>query len=334
MDLPRRTADGESDSTAKPPPPITPTGRTVTLHSFLGRDVVTSLGPPEVEVCSLRVPTKLLHHEKDALVRSIRHEVARHVSVSVEAAELDVWPLPPGQGDGPNLMVAVAPQAAIQQVLQWIDSQGCTCVRIDVAPLAMMRACARMMRDVATDRLWGVLDIGLRSSRLYLGLGETPVYVRGIRVGGDLMTRRIMNELGVDLALAERYKRHYGIRAESGGYRPILADHGVIDDERMASILLGALTPIVRGMAQDIEKSFRYGMDLYPGLGVSELILAGGGGNLAGLPELLAKALGIRVRRASADRLAANGSGHPAPAEEVLVGMVTCLGLCFAEMSQ
>jgi Tfp pilus assembly PilM family ATPase len=258
--------------------------------------------------------------------------VARSINVAAEAAELEAWPLPPPQGDGPNVMIAAASRAMVQKLLRWIDSQEYLCTRIDLAPLALMRACARMMNDLSTDRLWGVLDIGLRSSRFYLGLGETPVYVRNLRAGGDLMTRRIANELGVDPATAERFKRHHGIRAEVSGYRPLLTQQGPIDDRRMAGILLGILTPIVRGVAQDIERSFHYAMDLYPGLSVSDLVLVGGGSLLDGLPELLGKLIGIRVRRASADRLVEVGTNHPALAEKALPGMVTCLGLGYGEL--
>ncbi len=298
---------------------------------FVGRKIVTALGPPDVEVCSLHVPQKILSQEKEAIVRSIRHEVARHVSIPVDTAELDAWPLPAGQNEGPNVMVAAVSRTTIKDLLDWIDAQGCLCTRIDLAPLAIMRAVTRIMSDIPTDRLWGVLDIGLRSSRFYLGLGETPVYVRNMRAGGDLMTRRIVNELNVDLAMAERFKRHYGIRAEPGGYRPMLAEQGPVDDKRMAGILLGILTPIIRGMAHDIERSFRYAMDLYPNRSVSDLILVGGGCSLEGLPELLQSLLGIRVRRVSADRLAQAGRHHPVLAENVLTRLVTCLGLSYGE---
>ncbi len=330
--LPARQDDGQEDSGDQDQSlPGLSLARLSDLSGFEGRRIVASLGPPDVDVCSLKAPEKLMGQEQDVLIRSLRHEVARHVQIPIETAELAVWPLPPVQVDGPNLMVAAAPKAMIRQFLEWVDAQGCVCVGIDLAPLAMMRACLRVMSDLETEGLWGVLDVGARSSRFYLGLDETPVYVRSLPASGDMMTRRIANELGVEPAMAERYKRHYGIRAEGGGYRPMLAQQGPIDDKRMANILLGALSPIVRGMAQDIEKSFRYAMDLYPGRRVSHVVLAGGGCRLDGLPELLGKLLGIPVRRACADRLVAASRHHPALAADVLVEMVTCLGLSYGE---
>ncbi len=313
--------------------PVLERARLAGMKGFSGHTVVAALGPPDVEICTIRVPDRLLQQERAAVMRSIRHEVSKHVRIPVETAELDGWPLPPGgPADGPNLMVAVAPQQVVREFLSWVESQDLLCTRIDLAPLAIMRACGEMISDLKTSDLWGVLDIGLRSSRVYLGLGETPVYVRCLRASGDLMTRRIMNELGVDLTTAERYKRHYGIQAESGGYRPMSGPQDGVDDRRMSAILLGILTPILRGMAQDIEKSFRYVMDLYRNLSVSELILVGAGSTLDGLPEVMGKFLGIRVRRIVADRWTAEGNRHPALAENVLPGMVGCLGLGCGEL--
>ncbi len=302
------------------------------LKPFAGRQITTALAPPDIDLCTLSVPDKLLTQPVDKLIRAIRQEVARHIRMPLDNAELDAWQLPKPQGNGPNLMVVAAPRATIQKLLQWVESHGCTCARIDAAPLAVMRGCARMMEGIAEDTLWGVLDVGFRASRFYLGIGQIPIYVRGMRACGDLMTRRIVNELEVDVPMAERYKRHFGIHAETSGYRPVVGGRGPAGDKRMASILLGTLTPIVRGIARDIEKSFRYAMDLYPGLPVRELVLVGGGSALDGLPELLHDLLGIPVRRACAERLQAEGANHPALSEKVILQMATCLGLSLAEV--
>lgn len=302
------------------------------MKAFAGREVVTALAPPDVELCSLHVPDKLLEQDTGRLLRAIRSEVARHVSVPIESTEMDVWRLPPGQPNGPNLMVAAAKRSVIQALIAWLSAQKLTCRRIDVAPLAALRVCSRMTRDQSPDHLWGVLDIGLRASRLYLGRGEVPVYVRSLRASGDLMTRRLVNELGIDIETAERYKRHFGINTTSGSYRPSLSESESLEADRMASILQGTLMPIVRGMAQDIEKSFRYAIDLYPGLPVSELILVGGGGNLAGLAELLSSILGLEIRRATGDALGLNNANHPALQQRVFGEMVTCFGMCYGEV--
>ncbi len=331
----RRAAEDrqeEKPSSVEARPPEWSQAKLTGTDAFAGREVVTALAPPDIDVCSLHVPEKLLEQDRDRLVRAIRSEVARHVSIAVDAAEMDAWRLPPGQPNGPNLMVAAAKRSVIQALLAWLGSQKLTCKRIDVAPLAALRVCSRMVRDPSPDHLWGVLDVGLRASRLYLGKGDTPVYVRSLRASGDLMTRRLVNELGIDIQTADRYKRHFGLSTASGSYRPSLSDTESLEADRMASILQGTLMPIVRGMAQDIEKSFRYAIDLYPGLPVSELLLVGGGSNLRGLGELLSNILGIEVRPASAESLGLANANHPSLQGRVFGEMATCFGMCFGEV--
>jgi len=300
---------------------------------FCGRDVVTTLGPPDIEVRSLQVPAKLLQQDGQHLAQAVRHEVARHVDFDLKDAEVGAWALPSGHTDGPNVLVAVAQRSSLDPVLAWVQAQGCYCSRIDVAPLAVLRGCARMIESAAADHLWAVLDIGFRASRLYVGLGETPVYVRHLTDGGDSMTGRIATELDVEPAMAERYKRHYGVCGEAEGYRPLLRAGEPADEKRMASILHGVLTPILRRMASEIEKSFRYGMDLYPRTPVSGLVLAGGGANLKGLGQILGDKLGITVRCLSPDQLADKHAEHPALAANVLPAMVTCIGTGYGGLS-
>ena len=307
--------------------------RLVSRELFGGRDMVTTLGPPDIEVCSLQVPAKLLQQGHPHLSQAVRHEVARHVDFDVKAAEVGAWALPAGHADGPNVLVAVAQRSLIDPLLEWVAAQGCYCSRIDVAPLAVLRGCARMSESVGADQLWAVLDIGFRASRLYVGLGEIPVYVRYLPDGGDSMTRRVAAELDVEPAVAERYKRHYGVCGEAEGYRPLLRATGPADEKRMASILHGVLAPILRRMASEIEKSFRYAIDLYPRAPVSGLMLVGGGANLKGLGQVLGDKLGITVRCPSPDRLGDKYTEHPALAGNILPGMVTCIGTGYGGLS-
>ena len=147
------------------------------------------------------------------------------------------------------------------------------------------------------------------------------------------MTRRIAGELGVDEATADRYKRHFGVAAPEGSYRPMAALTSDVDEERMACILLGVLQPILKGMAGEIEKSFRYAMALYPDRPLSGLILTGGSANLDGLADVLGRMLGIRVQRISTDRLVGPRDNTPGLPDEALPGMTTALGLAMGALA-
>ncbi len=301
-------------------------------QGFLGREAVMCLNPPDVEFCPLRVPDALLAMDRERMLAAVRHEVARHARTPVQEAELDAWPLPPGQGDCPNLMVAVAPAATVQGLIRWVESCGCVGTRVDVAPAVVLRARHRLLGGAVDDRIWGVLDVGWQYSRLYIGVGDVPVYVRCIQRGGDQFTGRIASELGIEPRIAERYKRRYGIAASEVGYRPVLCADELLDDRRLAAILLGALRPAVRGISEEIKRSFDYAMELYPDRQVSLVEVCGGGATMPGFCVQLAAMLGIEVRPADAWS-APDGPSRPTDMSgDEVIELTTALGLALGEV--
>jgi len=147
------------------------------------------------------------------------------------------------------------------------------------------------------------------------------------------MTRRISEELGVDMATAESYKRHYGVHSPDGHCRAGSPSADAVDSRRMAGILLGALRPTLRGMSEDIQRSFRYAMGLYPDRTVAGLWVIGGGAELSGLPEMLHDLLGITVHKAGSSLLPATWRLPPGWSEQATVRSLTSLGTCLGELN-
>jgi type IV pilus assembly protein PilM len=319
-------ANGSSGKAAGSPPMLD-------RADFIGNEVVVSLSPPEVECTPLRVPDNLLKLEQKALLAAIRHEVSRNISIPLDEAEMDVWRLVPGHMESPNLMVAATRRDAVYRVLEWLDRQNLICRRIDAGPLAALRVCARMTPTPPGDALWGVLDVGRSAARLYIGIGQVPVYVRCMNRGGEEMTRRISEELGVSRDIAESYKRHYGVHGGDGHYRRVATAEDTVDSRRMAGILLGVVRPIIRGIGEEVQRSFRYAMGLYPDRAISGLWLIGGGSNLGGLPEALGEMLGIGVHRTALSTWPGEWVAPSGLMDESVPQIAGCLGLGLGEVN-
>lgn len=142
------------------------------------------------------------------------------------------------------------------------------------------------------------------------------------------MTRRISEELGVEASVAERYKRHYGMQSSEGHYRAAVAVDDAVDSRRMAGILSGVLRPAIRGIGEEIQRSFRYAMGLYPDRPIAGLWTIGGGAELAGLPECLQEMLGVPVHRADASQLSKDWIVPVGWADTMVARSMTCLGSC------
>lgn len=300
---------------------------------FTGRDVVVSLSPPEMECFPLRVPANLLELEKSKLMQALSHEVTRHVSSDIANLELDYWRLSPSDTEGPNMMIAAAQRPRIQEILEWLDRQHLVCRRIDLAPLTALRACLRLTQG-DPEAITGALDIGRRESRLYIGLGDVPVYIRSMRRGGDEMTQAVSAELGVDWNTAERFKCHYGIDVQEGQQRSsgAVEDANQIDEQRMAGILLSVLRPMVRSLSEEIKRSFHYALEFYPGRPINGLHVIGGGANLKGICSLLEGFLGIPVRRID-EVVGGSLAESKALPQEIVMEMINPLGLSFGEIA-
>jgi type IV pilus assembly protein PilM len=128
-----------------------------------------------------------------------------------------------------------------------------------------------------------VLSIGARSAQLYVR-GTSRCFVRTLAAGGNAVTQKIAEELGTDFARAEDVKlKVLGATAE------IPAD----SSECMAVQM--AVEQFVRRICGEIARS---PVPLSPedgGRRPPNLLLAGGGSQLQGLPALLAEKLQVRV---------------------------------------
>jgi Tfp pilus assembly PilM family ATPase len=176
-------------------------------------------------------------------------------------------------------------------------------------------------------------------------MGPVPVYVRCLARGGEDMTRRIAEALGVTREAAESYKCHYGVGAAPGlgeehgpcGVRggsadPSGAQAGTLNGRRMASILLGVLRPSLRSIAEEVQRSFRYALGIYRDRPVSGLWLIGGGANLVGLAEVMAELLGVPIFGASGPRLPEGIDVPPGWSNAEHARMAVSLGLALGSM--
>src|SRR5262249_45369226 len=139
------------------------------------------------------------------------------------AAELEMaaWSVESNGNAGGNAMVVGAKSSNVQQLVDILTDQNLECVRADVVPSAMVRVCTQRGADTDGAAVWGVLDIGFRSCRLYMMHKSRVIYARVLRGGGRDLTEALARELHVEFRIAEQYKRIYGIKQTERGVRSL-----------------------------------------------------------------------------------------------------------------
>ena len=270
---------------------------------FRGRYAVAALNLPDVEYHTLDLPKAAFKPGNAEADQMVRWEIERLMTEPPEGVETRYWTLPPTTAPGPNVIGVAARREVIDRAIARVEQAGLTCSCLDTVATALSRF-GRLLHSWPKEKVWGVLDVGDRETRLVLCVEGVPVLVRAAGAGGGAWTQRIADALQVSTKAAEVHKRQHGVAETGGAGRPstscsLLGRPQPAARSELASMLLGALRSDLNDLASEIKRSYEYVLSCYPGRQAGDLVLVGGGAALRNLPEFLKNALGISVRRAS-----------------------------------
>ncbi len=234
--------------------------------------------------------------EKD-LLAAIRWEAKKFVPMPLEEMILD-WRLIKQAAKTPEVAVAAVPAGAPatpgaerrgkpkdQKILLTAAPKTLVKRYVDVFKAADLQLVSLETEAFALERsLIGndpsavlLIDVGSSATDLSVIAHGIPVLNRSIDVGGDALTRAVMQSLHIDQARAEQFKRDFGMTAGKG-------------NEQIPKTLEFAIGSIIN--------EIRYCLNLYHGQGaqtIEKVVLAGGSAFLAGLPEYLTRILNLKV---------------------------------------
>jgi type IV pilus assembly protein PilM len=153
-----------------------------------------------------------------------------------------------------------------------------------------------------------VMNMGATYTDLNIVIGNQVAAPRSIPIGGNALTASLASVLNIPIEQAEEQKQHINIapnRPHDG------LDGGMIaapDPTRQVTV------PFVDELIRELRRSMIYFQSQAAEAGmtviVEQLVLAGGGTELQGLPEYLRERLGMNV--AILDPLAFDGEIQPA----------------------
>lgn len=306
--------------------------------TFLGADTAMAMSPPDVEYQILDVPAVVLQQPAEQLRSALELALNQQMSWPAAEAEIAAWSIKPATSGKTSVIVAAARRSVLNERLDRLGSQRLLCRRADIAPNAFIHLLAKST-DHADTSVWGVLDLGFHSSRLYLMQGDRPVYARVLRQGGKELTETLVGSLHLDFATAERYKRTFGIRKTAGrGFRSGLGGLANISQEQMPGVLYAILAPAIEALAHDIERSYQFVLTQFADCSAGTLYLVGGGARLTGLIEALGPHLGVSIRLPEAGALITccpdwrEDPRHPALKPEQFCVLASCIGLTLREV--
>lgn len=181
--------------------------------------VVSIAGQMSVLVRTLEVPkmnpTELREH--------MQWEINRNIPFAESTIVSDFKPLGGDDPNSPNMdvVMAIAPQSAIDTMIACIKKSGRTAAAIDVEPLSMARSIQTSYADVLDTKTVCMVDIGHMTTSINIYQGQKLLMPRQVPLGGQMFTSAIANALTLGPDEAETLKRERCEVPESAGIAPM-----------------------------------------------------------------------------------------------------------------
>ena len=235
------------------------------------KQIVASL--PEDEVISrlIRLPPL----KDNEIIDALKFEAETFVPYPLDQVSIDYEVVEKDNAGRLSVFAIAAKNETIQLYVKLFKSLGMDLAALESPAVAMKRVINHSVEAVNSVML---VDMGEKYSDV-VSLNNKKVYfTRSKSVGGESLTRAISINLGLDMSSAEEYKKAYGMK-----------------EMQLEGKIRQAIQPVFVSMAEELRKAIvSYREELNKSIEL--LVLSGGGANMPGLTEELAKVLGIEVQ--------------------------------------
>ncbi len=277
--------------------------RLLSRGNLRGRGVVLGMDPPQIELHALSLPLGELQIDDPKLISALRFELSRNLSFDAEQAEVRAWRLPAGTPLAPTVVGVCAQRERMAEWFEDIECIGRRCVRADASACALVYICQTTMHP-EEQSIWAVLDVGERASRLVVAVQHVPILQREVAIGMVQLIEAVAADLGVEIDAAAQLVLEHGISrqvsaapaaAGSADAAEAVRRRDAEAEGQVACLIFSGMRKWLAGLADEVERSLAYAMQIYVDLPVSGLYLVGGGSLIAGLAEFLGEEIGVRT---------------------------------------
>jgi len=251
-------------------------------------------------------------HNREQVLNIIEFELEGRVPLKANKAvyDYDIVEMHP-DGNGAEVGVTVFPRDVVEGYVSAFIYSGLRLLSLEIEA----RSIARSVVSKENDGVVLVADFGRARTGIAILKRGVPIFTSTVSVGGDAMTRVIVEKLGVDEHAADTFKNENGI-APGGDLK-----------------VLEAISGTAAALADEITKHYQYwdtkrnehGERVTP---VERVILCGGSSNLKGLPEYIATRVHASTERANIWKNVCSFDDYIPPIERnYSLGYATAVGL-------
>jgi len=213
------------------------------------------------------------------LESAVRSEAEQYIPVPLDELYLDyeVAHFNKGKDETQEVLMVATPSAIIDSYLTVFSALGIEVAAIEPSLAAVVRAVSHSSKK-KTGAV--VIDFGSRSSDMSIFDGTTVRVTGTTKQGGEDLTEVLVKKLNITKRQAFHGKARYGINQNTKQGREIYTH----------------ARPMLDTMVTEIKKLLRYYKRIEESKqDIDQIILIGGGANLPGLDEFIAKQTGLTV---------------------------------------
>lgn len=261
-------------------------------------EVITCIGGEKMISRIMRLP-QMSDKELDA---AIRFEVEKFVPTPLD--QLIVRYVRLGEvADGRelimNVLLLAVPAATVYQYYGIFSRAGLTVTAVDAQVFALWRLFGREVEGTVA-----IADIGRSTSYLAIVRNGVIRFARLLPVGGNILTKSVMDAFGIEFAEAEQMKEEAGVMPVNSGGTPsegwerfaaLETAVAVTNDRNPGSM---QLEYVLRDGLAEITRELQRSLEFFvtqENVRVEKLLLSGGTSKLKGLTAYLSSALQIPV---------------------------------------
>lgn len=252
---------------------------------------------------------------EDQLEQALFYEAKQYLPIPQTDVQMDYVPISKKNVEGKDfiqaLMVA-APKTVVNKYMEACSKAGLELLALETETMATARSIT-LSKNLTESAL--VIDFGGTGTDLSVIRGKFPIFSQSLGTGSDALTKALAADFGLEYAQAEQYKRTYGL----------------VETQAEGKIAK-SLAPIMQIIINEINKTLNYFREHLQESTPKHIYIVGDGAKLPGLPEYLAKMLGIPAE--VTDPVSSLDLGAKVKSEVTLlhtVGFTVAVGLALKE---
>ena len=235
-------------------------------------EVISSLSEANVITRVIDLPAMT----EEEVGQALKWELEEVVPIPLDESNYD-WQIVKKTNSALSVLVAVAPKTLVAKYLKIFEMAELKPVALETEVLALVRA----LKSVGTGKTKLIMDFGAKSVSSVACRDDEVILTRSVPLAGEAMTRSISTGFSLEQEVAEEYKKAYGLTGNEL--------EGKIKD---------ALQPVIKPVFDEIAKITEFIKEKRKEA-IEMIVLSGGGANLPGLSEEVARQTGLDVQIAN-----------------------------------